>query len=89
MGVSRHSYFYWQRKLRKAACEQLVKLQTDPTALAVQGFTEVKVAKPVALPISTSMGQVSVETGSYKVTADSGYPADKLAALLRELARSC
>ncbi len=24
-GMSRHAYFYWRRKLRKAACEELSK----------------------------------------------------------------
>ncbi len=28
-GISRHAYFYWRRKIRKAACMELSKLEED------------------------------------------------------------
>jgi len=75
-GIKKHQYFYWQRKLRETACEQL--------ATTASGFAAVNL--PVA-PLETS-GQVRIEVSGATISADSTYPPDKLAALLREL-RQC
>ena len=42
-GLSRDSYFNWQRKLREATCEQLAAIETDGAvqALIPTVFTEV------------------------------------------------
>ena len=84
-GVSRNTYFYWQKKLREAACRQLAKIQGGPTGLAVQSFTEVAVAQPPMPPEAAPASQICVEAGRYKITTDSAYPPEKLAALLRKL----
>jgi hypothetical protein len=84
-GVSRNTYFYWQRKLREAACERLSEIQSPSTGLSVQGFTEVQLAHPPVLPIAVSASQICVEAGRYKITTDSAYPTDSLVALLRKL----
>lgn len=34
-GISRHAYFYWQRKLRKAACTELARQDTDTESPSV------------------------------------------------------
>lgn len=34
-GISRHAYYYWQRKLRKAACTELAKQDGMSTAVPV------------------------------------------------------
>jgi transposase-like protein len=78
MGICGNTYFYWQRKLRKAACEQL----------CAPAFTEVKLLEsrtrntPATPP---PPGQICVEAKGMQITADSGYPVEKLSALLREL----
>ncbi len=38
-GISRNTYFYWQRKLREAACTELVKTQEHQT-VAPGGWIE-------------------------------------------------
>ena len=85
-GISKDKYYYWLRKVRKAAGEQLA--DTEPkrqTALTVQGFTEVKITKPAMLPSVINANQICIEGASCKITADSGYPVETLVVLLREL----
>jgi hypothetical protein len=82
-GISRNKYFYWQKKLRDAACEHLSLSQgTEPS------FAEIKLeAHQLALPPAATPGQIRVDVCGFQITADSTYPADKLATLLRELKR--
>lgn len=91
-GIHENVYYYWQRKLREAACGQMsAQADTQETGLTVSGFTEVSVdvAEPrQQLQGSGHAGQIIAEYGGLHIVADSTYPADKLAALLRELTRA-
>ena len=92
-GVSKNTYFYWQRKLREAACKQFAENHESRTVPRIEapGFAEVKLAevqRTRAIPEFFEQGQVHIETGEVKITADSTYPAEKLAALLREYLRT-
>jgi len=87
-GLHQNVYFYWQRKLRDAACELLAKVPDDPTP----GFTEVRMIEAPAEPetaVSGQTGQLQIEISGIRIAADHSYPSDKLAVLLRELARVC
>ena len=86
-GINRNAYFYWQRKVREAVCEQLAEAQNQ-TALPEPAFKEVVLAEPI-LPETIGVGCICVETSSCKITAGSAYPTEALAALLRELVRPC
>lgn len=90
-GIRENVYYYWQRKLRKAASDSLAEQTSiSSTGLAVQGFAEVTLAEPPAqatLPEAMEPGQLQLEIGGIRISADSSYPPDKLAALLRELSR--
>ena len=90
-GISKNTYFYWQRKLRETACNQLALRQTEASgrALPAQNFTEIRVAEPAAMPGTAQPSQIHMELGGARITIDSTYPTDKLTALLRELGRSC
>ena len=90
-GVSKNTYFYWQRKLREAACNQLALTQTEATGrdLPAQRFAEIRVSEPAALPETTQPSLILMEIGRARITIGSTYPTDKLAALLRELGRPC
>jgi len=85
IGICENTYFYWQRRLREVACQQL----TAP------GFVEVAIQEPPtppALPAhvaASAPSQLSVEVAGVRITADSEYPPEQLAALLRELTRPC
>ncbi|MDL2248867.1 IS66 family insertion sequence element accessory protein TnpB [Tyzzerella sp. OttesenSCG-928-J15] len=81
-------YYYWQRKLRGAAIEQMAKRQKpeSSTALAVSGFTEVQVMeRKAAQPEGLTPETIHIEISGIKITVNSSYPTEKLAALLREL----
>jgi len=87
-GFHENIYFYWQRKLREAACEQLeAKAASVPASLAVRGFTEVKISEgpllsPLPLP---AQGEIRIEAAGVMITADSLYPPTKLAELVKGL----
>ena len=85
-GIHENTYFYWQKRLREAAC-----VDVPGTALVPSGFAEVRlVGSPAPTsPVAAGGNQVSIETSGIRITAGGEYPADKLAALLREAVRSC
>ena len=91
-GLSRDSYFYWQRKLREAACERMVAMETAPkqTGLATTGFTEVLVRESHQPCVERVLdGRLTIEASGMKITADAIYPVGQLACLLREMAGLC
>ena len=90
-GFHANNYFYWQKKLREAACEGLAKTQSGAMALTAPVFAEVKLPGPPALPpvCGDHQTQICVEVSGMRLTAWGEYPIDKLAELLRELNRSC
>jgi len=90
-GVSRNTYFYWQRRLRAVACEHLAKYEPAQKPVVRPHFAEVMVCEPsAALSVpAEAASQLRIEVSGVCITADSTYPTDKLAALLRELAQPC
>ena len=92
IGICGNTYFYWQRRLRAAACEHLAELAPARKSLAQPRFTEVKVAEPPApLAYSESIqpSQIRIDLHGIQITLDSTYPPDKLAILIREFMRPC
>ena len=90
--IHENTYFYWQRKLRESACEQLIKTQADSTSTGLihPGFTEVKLleARPQIQHSEAELhGSLSIETSDVRITANSSYPVNQLAYLLRELVK--
>ena len=90
-GFHENNYYYWQRKLREASCEELARIEGGGRELAPYRFTEVKLALTGACtPAATAdQGQVSVEAAGLRIVAGSGYPVDKLAYLMREVMQPC
>ena len=94
VGMHENKYFYWQKKLRETACEQLEKMQVDAisTSLAYPGFTEVKLLgclPQTAHPEPVLHGNLTIMFSGVQITTDNTYPADQLAYLLRELKKQC
>jgi len=95
IGICGNTYFYWQRRVRAAACEQLSLSipENRSEQLPAPRFAEVRVTgpitEPVALPEAIQPSLFLMEIGGARITIDSTYPTDKLAALLRELGRPC
>lgn len=44
-GISRHAYFYWQKKLRKMACTELAKTE-EPKNIAPSGWMQLMPQQP-------------------------------------------
>ena len=93
-GIHENTYFYWQRKLRETACEQLEKKQTASisTALHQPVFTEVKLRDSLPQAAHTEPvlhGNLSIVVYGVKITANNNYPVDQLTYLLRELVKQC
>ena len=86
-GIHENTYYYWQKKLREMACGEL----RGRTILVPQGFAEVKLAaQPMQPePAASMQNQISIESCGVRITAGNEYPADKVAALLREVMRAC
>jgi hypothetical protein len=82
-------YYYWQKRLRETACKEFSKLQTTTELQTSHKFTEVRLFEPPTVTANAGQHHVSVEISGVRLTASLEYPADKLAALLRELVRSC
>jgi hypothetical protein len=94
-GFHENVYFYWQRKLREAVCEQIVEIRGEmpPTAaLTPRGFAEVKLADPpqqLACRGKARYSEIRVEVAGMLITADDAYPASQLSELLRGLMMPC
>ena len=84
--ICQNTYFYWQRKVRAAACEQLPTLAQH--GLIQAGFVEI-VPRELSeeLPSVESGPQLRINFSGLQITSDSAYPVEKLATLLRELTR--
>ena len=90
-GFHENSYYYWQKKLREAACTELVKTQGKTIDMAPAVFAEVRLAKQPAMPPAAVMplDSICIEAAGMRFTAGSEYPANKLAELLKAVAQSC
>jgi hypothetical protein len=92
-GFHENRYFYWQKKLREAACEELAKVQGNTTGMTPMGFTEIKMPAQMTLPMPVSsitlQGQICIEATGMRITADSAYPIAHLTEFLRGVALIC
>ena len=85
MGIHTNTFFYWQRKLRMIAYEQLTTTQ-----LAPGGFTRVNIIEPYGVtsaPSDTKIQRdsIHIDITTMKITAEAGYPASQLADLIKGL----
>jgi transposase-like protein len=88
-GSKRHTFFYWQRKLRETAGEELAR-QQDTTGQPGMAFAEIRMTNVTQRPsVREESGQLFADVAGVRIKVDSGYPTSKLAALLRELIRQC
>ncbi len=61
-GISRNKYFYWQRKLRKATCEGLLKLG-EPADIVPNGWLQLE-------PEQETQTTLDIEIGGCHITVD-------------------
>ena len=84
-GFHQNIYYYWQRKLREATCDELGKMQGKATRLAPTGFAEVILTeqRATASAGNTHKNQICIEASGVRISAGSEYPAEKIADILR------
>jgi putative transposase len=76
-GISRHAYYYWQRKLRKAACAELVN-QDVGMAPAPSGWLQLT---PTVAPASS----LRIEVAGCLIDVDGNTDLDLLKTVCRTL----
>ena len=94
IGICGNTYFYWQRRVRAAACEHIASTreETKSTGLIPKGFTEVKLSEPpkeVSIADIAGNGRICIEVGGMRITADNAYPPVQLAELLNGIIPLC
>ncbi len=91
-GFHENVYYYWQRKLREAACEELsnekAPLPATPAGWALCA-TETKTATLTSSAQIAMAEQLTVEISGMRITAGGRYPVEQMAQLLRELQKIC
>jgi putative transposase len=76
-GISRNAFFYWQRKLRKAACAELAKLE-KPVNYIPEGWIQLGQDQKVK-------STLDIEVGGCRVTVDESTDPELLKKVCRVL----
>ena len=85
-GVSRNTYFYWQRKLRETAAKQIASQAGASQELIPSGWAQVGVAEE---PQKTRESTLSIEIGSCRIMVDEDTNPELLAKICRVLVSIC
>lgn len=76
-GISSNAYFYWQRKLRKAACTELSKLE-EPVNCVPQGWIQLAQNQEIKTTLD-------IEVSGCRLTVDAGTDPELLKKVCRIL----
>ena len=89
-GVGEKTYYYWQRKLREAAIQNLkptaINLEPGGQALVPNGWAAVSEG---ILEPSTESSAVTIEIGKFRVSAGKDTSPEQLEKTLRVLMKLC
>lgn len=77
-GISRHAYFYWQRKLRNTACMELSKLKEETVNCVPEGWMHLTRDQEIK-------STLDIEAGGCRVTVDAGTDPELLKKVCRIL----
>lgn len=91
-GFHENVYYYWQKKLREAAYDELARRETLQSSTPEGWALCTAETKPPALAAkgeNTQTAQIVVEVNGLRITVSNGYPPEQLARLLRELVETC
>jgi hypothetical protein len=83
-GISKHTYLYWQKKLREAACNQLVSQQETQNPPVPSGWAVCE-----ATATEPKSGVITVEIGKYRITVSENTNAELLAKTCKVLSPLC
>ena len=80
-GVSRNTYFYWQRKLREAACTELASRERElGTSLVPNGWSRLEAAEPNLVG-----AEMTIEVNGCRISVSLGTDPNLLATVCRTL----
>ena len=86
-GISRHQFYYWQRKLREAACTELA-LQSGEMGIKElpppEGWALCKTDEPTA-----NEPKMSVEIGKFSIPVDGDFSPELLKKVCGVLSELC
>jgi len=86
-GIGRHSYFYWQKKLRETAAQQMGVVQPEQSqALVPSGWAAVRLAEESA---PEQAGGLTLRVGGAEIEVRQGFDEALLASVCRALTQSC
>ncbi len=92
-GISRNTYFYWQRKLREAACSKLSNQQEAKEKSLIPNGWAVCTPQECALALEeqtvTESHSVTIEIGKCRVEVTAGTDSGLLTRVCRILASLC
>ena len=83
-GISRNTYFYWQRKLRAQACRDLLPATVNGKAIMPSGWVVCETAKA-----ERPESGISVEIGQCRVAVGSEFSPEVLEGVCRVLVSLC
>ncbi len=83
-GVKQHSYYYWLRKIRKVACDQLPAVLTQTECSKPTEFAELKVS-----PSSYTHGSIIIHLPYASVEVAEGTSKETIEVVLMALKNSC
>jgi len=85
-GICENVYYYWQRKLREAACEEFLPsvIGKDDEAIVPSGWSVCEESK-----VDTPESIVSIEIGRSRIVVGGDVSADQLEKVCRVLMRLC
>ena len=84
-GISKNTYFYWQRKLRESACTQLAgQVSEAGREMAPEGWARLVPANP-----SLATKEIAIEIGGCIVRATAETEPELLASVCRTLKTLC
>lgn len=86
-GITRQAYFYWQRKLREVAAQQLGASQPEQSqALVPNGWAAVHIAEEAA---PEPAGGLTLRVGGAEIEVHQGFDEALLASVCRALSAQC
>jgi putative transposase len=83
-GISRNTYFYWQRKLRAQACRELLPVLANEKAVIPSGWAVCETAKT-----ERSESGINIEIGQCRVAVGSEFSPEVLEGVCRVLVSLC
>ena len=88
-GINEKTFYYWQRKLREAAAQQLAgaaEPRKDQQTLIPNGWAQACIAEECT---AAQAGSLTLRVGGAEIEVRQGFDEALLASVIKTLSRSC